>query len=120
MRRRVPPRGRRDAAAAMKAALEQLTRSRGLKGTIYPECIRLYADIRDEAERWVIQGVRGAIESGCSWAEVGAALGVTRQAAHERYSPLILALAQESADAPDTPSASTLAGDYFRAPPPSE
>jgi hypothetical protein len=85
----------------MKAALEQLARSRGLQGSTYPDCLRLYADIRDEAERWVVQGVRGAIESGCTWAEVGAALGVSRQAAHERYSPLILALAQAAAAAPD-------------------
>lgn len=85
----------------MKAALEQLARSRGHRNSGYPECLRRYADIRDEAERWVTHGVRGAIESGCTWAEVGEALGVSRQAAHERYAPLIVALAQTAVDDPN-------------------
>lgn len=31
------------------------------------------------------QAVAKAIEAGCSWAEVGAALGVSAQAAHKRF-----------------------------------
>jgi hypothetical protein len=95
----------------MKAALEHLSRARGVGDAAYPDCLRLYAEIRDEAERWLVQGVRGAIEAGCTWAEVGDALGVSRQAAHERYAPLIVALARAAAaDAPaeadrPTPSA---------------
>ena len=97
MRPRRSPTGGRDTTAALKAALDHLARSRNLGRQSYPACLRLYADIRDEAERWVVQGVRGAIEAGCTWAEVGEALGTSRQAAHERYAPLILAMAGEAA-----------------------
>ena len=82
----------------MKAALDQLARSRGVTHGAYPDCLRLSADLREEADRWVVQGVRGAIENGCTWAEVGEALGVSRQAAHERYAPLILAMAKAAAE----------------------
>jgi hypothetical protein len=101
VRRRQPPTGAGDATAAIKAALDHLARSRGVTHPAYPACLRLYADIRDEAERWVVQGVRGAIEAGCTWAEVGDALGTSRQAAHERYAPLILAMAHDAIDTAD-------------------
>jgi hypothetical protein len=42
--------------------------------------------------------VRAAIEHGCSWADVGRALGTSRQAAHERYAPLIVQMAHVAAD----------------------
>ena len=51
--------------------------------------MHLLSDLKDEADRWLVRLVREAIEDGHSWAEVGAWLGVSRQAAHERYSPLI-------------------------------
>jgi hypothetical protein len=82
----------------MKAALELLAQRRG--GYVpYPNCLRLYADMRDEADRWVVRGVREAIEYGCTWAQIGEALGTSRQAAHERYAPLILQRAEEAANA---------------------
>jgi hypothetical protein len=43
-------------------------------------CLRSCADIRDEADRWVVRGISDAIEAGCTRAEVGTALGVSRQA----------------------------------------
>jgi hypothetical protein len=98
VRRQRIPTGRRDTVVAMKAALDHLARARGVNRPDYPDCLRLYADMRDEADRWVVRGVRDAIEAGCTWAEVGTALGVSRQAAHERYAPQILALARDATD----------------------
>ena len=83
----------------MKAALELLAQRRGGRDLPYPDCLRLYADLRDEADHWVVRGVREAIEDGCTWAQIGDALGTSRQAAHERYAPLILQLAEEAANA---------------------
>lgn len=82
----------------MKAALEHLAGACGMNRPSYPECLRLYADLRDEADRWIVRGVRDTIEAGCTWADVGDALGVSRQAAHERYAPQIVAMAQAVAD----------------------
>jgi DNA-binding XRE family transcriptional regulator len=45
-----------------------------------------------------VLAVREAIEAGYSWAQVAEQLGVSRQSAHERYAPRILALAQGAAD----------------------
>lgn len=56
--------------------------------------LHLLCDLRDEADRWLVIFVRDAIEAGHSWADVGGWLGISRQAAHERYSPLILGLAR--------------------------
>lgn len=58
--------------------------------------MHVLCDLRDEADRWLVVFVRDAIESGHSWADVGEWLGISRQAAHERYSPLILDLARRA------------------------
>lgn len=41
---------------------------------------------RDQLERRIAATVYGARAAGCSWEAIGSALGVTRQAAHQRYS----------------------------------
>lgn len=46
---------------------------------------RIAARIADEAERISRTEVMAAREEGATWAEVGEAFGVTRQAAHERF-----------------------------------
>lgn len=58
--------------------------------------MHLLCDLRDEADRWLVVFVRDAVEAGHSWADVGGWLGISRQAAHERYSPLILDMAQRA------------------------
>ena len=58
--------------------------------------LHLLCDLRDESDRWLVLFVRDAIEGGHSWADVGGWLGISRQAAHERYSPLILDLARHA------------------------
>jgi hypoxanthine-guanine phosphoribosyltransferase len=94
-------RGRRhiaDARGALTIALKQLAEARGLELGEASNHIRLVRDLRDEADEWLILMVRDAIEAGRSWAAVGEALGVTKQAAHERFAPLILARAQRAVD----------------------
>jgi len=58
--------------------------------------MHLLCDLRDEADRWLVFVVRDAIEGGHSWADVGGWLGISRQAAHERFSPLILEMARRA------------------------
>jgi len=58
----------------------------------------LLRDLRDEADGWLVLFVREAIERGHTWADVGEMLGVSRQAAHEKYAPLILALARQTVE----------------------
>ena len=45
------------------------------------------AALRDAADRKLFELVGFAREAGASWASIGEALGVTTQAAHQRYGP---------------------------------
>ena len=58
--------------------------------------LHLLCDLRDGADRWIALPVRDPIEGGHSWADVGGWLGTSRQAVHERHSPLILDLARRA------------------------
>ena len=78
--------------------MDRLAQARGVAVSEYPHCVRLLRDLRDEADNWLVLFVREAIERGHTWAEVGEMLGVSRQAAHERYTPRILALARRAVD----------------------
>ncbi len=90
-----------DARGALTIAMKQLAESRGVAIGNSPNHIRLIRDLRDEADQWLVLMVRDTVEQGHSWAEVGALLGVTKQAAHERFAPLILAMAQRAVDEVD-------------------
>jgi hypoxanthine-guanine phosphoribosyltransferase len=87
-----------DARRALTIAMKQLAESRGVALGDSPNTIRLIRDLRDEADEWLVLIVRDTVEQGHSWAEVGALLGVTKQAAHERFAPLILAMAQRAVE----------------------
>ena len=76
--------------------MKQLAERSGLSPSQPGSPIHLLRDLRDEADRWLILFVRDAIEAGHSWADVGGWLGISRQAAHERYSPLILDVARRA------------------------
>lgn len=45
--------------------------------------------LRDDVEGMIIKAVNQARREGASWYDIGPALGVTRQAAMERYRPHI-------------------------------
>ncbi len=85
-----------DARRALTIAMKHLAESRGVALSNSANLIRLVRDLRDEADQWLVLMVRDAVERGHTWAEVGALLGVTRQAAHERFAPLILAMTKRS------------------------
>jgi hypothetical protein len=70
-------------------AVKHLAQASGVKFSEPGLPLHLLSDLKDEADRWLVLLVREAIEAGHSWADVGAWLGISRQAAHERYSPLI-------------------------------
>ncbi len=42
-------------------------------------------DLRGEVEAAILEAVREARRTGCTWAEVGAMLGVSKQAAQQKY-----------------------------------
>jgi hypothetical protein len=79
-------------------AMKQLAELRGVTLGDSAHQIPLVRDLRDQADQWLVLMVRDTIERGHSWAEVGALLGVSKQAAHERFAPLILAMAQQAID----------------------
>lgn len=86
------------ARRALTMAMKLLAESRRVELGEATNHIRLVRDLRDEADEWLVVMVRDAIEGGHTWAAVGEALGVTKQAAHERFAPLILARAQSAVD----------------------
>lgn len=85
-----------DARQALTVAMKQLAESRGVALGDSLNTIRLIRDLRDQADEWLVLMVRDTVRQGHSWAEVGALLGVTKQAAHERFAPLILAPGQRA------------------------
>ena len=56
--------------------------------------VRKLADQRDETEKELAQAVVSAREDGWSWAMIGFMLGVTRQAAQQRYGAKVAEMAQ--------------------------
>jgi hypothetical protein len=60
----------------------------------FPECLRPLAELREAVDRHLLLRVRDAVENGCTWAQIGEQLGISRQAAHERFAPQIMALAE--------------------------
>lgn len=62
---------------------------------------------RELAERldWVLLSLVGeARAGGASWEDVGAALGVSKQAAHKRFSPYVALALEQARAAADVPS----------------
>ena len=49
------------------------------------QALRAVAALQADADRIAAVLVRRARNAGCTWAEVAAALGVSRQAVHKRY-----------------------------------
>ena len=49
------------------------------------EALTLMTDLASEIDTAISQAVQGLRESGYSWAEIGSRLGITRQAAWQRW-----------------------------------
>jgi hypothetical protein len=55
------------------------------------------ASLREAADRKLFELVGFAREAGASWSSIGEALGVTTQAAHQRYGPKVAPKSRRSA-----------------------
>jgi FixJ family two-component response regulator len=49
------------------------------------ERLRAITALRVELDVLEVQAVRNAISAGCSWSQVAAALGISKQSAHRRH-----------------------------------
>jgi hypothetical protein len=54
-----------------------------------PEALAVVPELRDELSRRVIDLVGAARAAGWGWPGIGAALGITKQAAHRHYAALV-------------------------------
>jgi hypothetical protein len=73
------------AASVVEAAMVDLVRRTGAEDLTVGVALGATAALRDAADRKLFELVGYAREAGASWAEIGAALGVSTQAAHQRY-----------------------------------
>jgi hypothetical protein len=51
------------------------------------DALRAAVDVREAVDDYLRELVRLARTDGATWAEIGEAIGVTTQAAHQRYGP---------------------------------
>lgn len=67
----------------MRVAVRRISEERN--ATSHVERLSLAGELRAAAERRVLKEIARCRHSGASWADIGAALGVSGQAAHRRY-----------------------------------
>jgi|SRR5688500_5893830 hypothetical protein len=83
--------GRSDPATAadeiLDDAMRDLVRRQGGNELTVGAALEATAALRDAADRKLYVLVGYAREAGASWASIGEALGVTTQAAHQRFGP---------------------------------
>ena len=83
--------GKSDPAAAADVIVEQAMRDLVLRSgngeLTVGAALAATAALRDAADRKLYVLVGFAREAGASWASIGEALGVTTQAAHQRFGP---------------------------------
>ncbi len=75
------------AGSIIDDAMRQLVQRTGDGELTVGAALGATAALREAADRKLFQLVGFAREAGASWAAIGAALGVTTQAAHQRYGP---------------------------------
>ena len=81
-------RGGPDAAAEIvDVAMRDLVARTGDGELTVGAALAATATLRDAADKKLFELVGFAREAGASWAAIGEALGVTTQAAHQRYGP---------------------------------
>jgi len=93
--------GRSNGGAASDAIVDEAMRelvARSGEGELtVGAALAATASLRDSADRKLFELVGFARDAGASWASIGEALGVTTQAAHQRYGPKPSAKASRSA-----------------------
>jgi len=75
------------ASGIIDAAMRELVQRTGSGELTVGAALTATAALRSVADEKLFELVGFAREAGASWAEIGAALGVTTQAAHQRYGP---------------------------------
>ncbi|WP_246846245.1 DUF3887 domain-containing protein [Humibacter ginsenosidimutans] len=99
---------------ALRARLDELTTAPVLAD---PDdggrLVTAAAGVRDAAEGILIAAVRQARDDGASWQTIGDALGVTRQAAFQRYGKPVDPRTGEPMSTHALPEATSLAGDVI-------
>jgi uncharacterized protein with PIN domain len=73
------------APSVVESAMVELVRRSGSGELTVGVALGATASLRDAADRKLFELVGYARDAGASWAEIGAALGVSTQAAHQRY-----------------------------------
>lgn len=75
-----------DTETVLAAAIDSLDELRGFAGLADPPArLHLLASLIAQAERLLPATVADARHHGCSWAQIGDLLGVTRASAQQRY-----------------------------------
>jgi hypothetical protein len=72
---------------ALEQAMRDLVRRHGVGELTVGAALGATAALREAADRKLYVLVGYAREAGASWASIGEALGVTTQAAHQRFGP---------------------------------
>ena len=75
------------AASTIDEAMRELVLTRGDGELTVGAALAATAALRDAADRKLFDLVGFARDAGASWAAIGEALGVTTQAAHQRFGP---------------------------------
>lgn len=75
------------ADAAIDAAMRELVRETGAVELTVGLALSTTAALRSAADRKLFELVAMARDAGASWAEIGGALEVSAQAAHQRFGP---------------------------------
>ena len=75
----------RQASAIVDDAMRELVQKTGDGQLTVGAALGATAALRDAADRKLFELVGFARDAGASWAAIGEALGVTTQAAHQRY-----------------------------------
>lgn len=85
------------ADSIIEAAMRDLVAKTGEGDLTIGAALEATAALRDAADRKLYVLVGFARDAGASWAAIGAALGVTTQAAHQRFGPKPSAKSAKSA-----------------------
>lgn len=67
-------------------AAKRFLRALGRRAAGDVDALPYLAELADEADRQLAEAARACVAQGYSWGEVARVLGVSRQAAHKRFS----------------------------------